>query len=118
MRSEPIPDNSGKNVLDVTSTTMEDIVFKAKNDVFILFYKPDCRHCTNMMPVWMSLGDALKNEDVDIVRMNLRENEIPPEFKDEMFVKDYPSMFFKVYCLSKEFLIQIFSPSHLTKKSI
>ena len=118
MRSEPIPDNYGKNVLDVTSTTMEDIVFKAKNDVFILFYKPDCRHCTNMMPVWMSLGDALKNEDVDIVRMNLRENEIPPEFKDEMFVKDYPSMFFKVYCLSKEFLIQIFSPSHLTKKSI
>ena len=67
MRSEPIPDNSGKNVLDVVSTTMEDIVFNAKNDVFILFYKPDCRHCTDMMPVWMSLGDAFKNEDVGSV---------------------------------------------------
>ena len=103
MRSESIPDNTGKNVLDVVSTMMEEIVFNAKNDVFILFYKPDCRHCTDMMPVWFSLGDALMNEDVDIARMNLRDNEIPPEFKDEMFVKDYPSMYFKV-CLDLKML--------------
>ena len=32
--------------------------------------------------------------------MNLRENEIPPEYKTEFFVKEYPSMFFKVHQLT------------------
>ena len=48
------------------------------------------------MPKWMELGDALETEEVIVARMNLKDNEIPPEYRDEIFVKDYPSMFFKV----------------------
>ena len=96
LRSEPIPSNTGKDVIDVVSTTMDEIVFRSKRDVFILFYKPDCGHCQDLMPIWERLGAALRTEQVDVARMNLRDNEIPPEFKEEMFVKEYPTMFLKV----------------------
>ena len=96
LKTEPVPSNTGKDVIDVVSTTMDEVVFSSKRDVFILFYKPDCRHCQDLMPVWESLGAALRTEQVDVARMNLRDNEIPPEFKDEMFVKEYPTMFLKV----------------------
>ena len=110
LKTEPVPDNTGRDVIDVVSTTMDDVVFRSNRDVFLLFYKPDCRHCQDLMPVWESLGAALRTEQVmmmmmimimrteqvDVARMNLRDNEIPPEFKEEMFVKEYPTMFLKV----------------------
>ena len=96
LKTEPVPSNTGKDVIDVVSTTMDEVVFSSKRDVFILFYKPDCRHCQDLMPIWESLGAALRTEQVDVARMNLRDNEIPPEFKEEMFVKEYPTMFLKV----------------------
>ena len=96
LKSEPVPSNTGKDVIDVVSTTMDELVFRSKRDVFILFYKPDCGHCQDLMPVWERLGAALRTEQVDVARMNLRDNEIPPEFKEEMFVKEYPTMFLKV----------------------
>ena len=42
------------------------------------------------------LGSALAGEDVTLARMNMHSNEIPPEYKSEFFVKEYPSLFFKV----------------------
>ena len=60
LRSEPAPDNSGKLVLDVVSSTMKDIVFSSNKDTFILFYKPDCQHCRDFMPTWLDLGVALR----------------------------------------------------------
>ena len=96
LRSEKIPDNSNKSVLDVVSTTFADLAMKSARDVFILFYKPECVHCQDFMQTWMDLGEALKDEEVDVVRINMMTNEIPPEYKRQLFVKDYPSMFFKV----------------------
>ena len=37
-----------------------------------------------------------QDEEVEVVRMNLRDNEIPPEYRTEFFVKEYPSLYFKV----------------------
>ena len=99
LKSGKVPDNSGKNVLDVVSDTFSDLVMKSPLDVFILFYKPECQHCKHFMSTWLELGDALEDEDVDVVMMNMMENEIPPEYKQQLFVKDYPSMFFKVLIL-------------------
>ena len=103
LKTEPVPSNKGKDVIDVVSTTMDEVVFRSRRDVFILFYKPDCRHCQDLMPVWESLGAALRNEQVDVARMNLRDNEIPPEFKEEMFVKEYPTMFLKASLVFVEY---------------
>ena len=100
LKSGKVPDNSGKNVLDVVSDTFADLVMKSPLDVFILFYKPECQHCKHFMTTWLELGDALEDEDVDVVMMNMMENEIPPEYKQQLFVKDYPSMFFKVLILN------------------
>ena len=106
-------DNSGKVVKDMVSSSMRDLIFSSDKDSFILFYKPDCQHCRDFMPTWDNLGEALKvkldlihcgleigflqNEEIEVLKMNLRENEIPPEYKTEFFVKEYPSIFFKVY---------------------
>ena len=96
MKTETAPENTGKDVLDVVSTTMDKTVYNSARDIFILFYKPDCRYCQELMPVWEELGKALAGEDVDVLRMNLKTNEIPPEFKMEFQVKEYPTIFFKV----------------------
>ena len=96
LKSEPLPDNTGKDVLEVVSANMEEVVYSSGRDIFVLFYKPACSHCRDFMPVWDSLGAALRAEQVDVARMNLQDNEIPPEFSEEMFVKDYPTMYFKV----------------------
>lgn len=96
MKTEPVPDNTGKNVLDVTSMTMEDIVYNSGRDTFIVFYKPHCSHCREMMPTWMEFGEAMAKEDIDVIRINMEANEIPPEFKTEFQVKEYPTIFFKV----------------------
>ena len=61
--------------------------------------KQPCQHCKHFMSTWLELGDALEDEDVDVVMMNMMENEIPPEYKQQLFVKDYPSLFFKVLIL-------------------
>ena len=48
------------------------------------------------MNLSMATLTIMRTEQVDVARMNLRDNEIPPEFKEEMFVKEYPTMFLKV----------------------
>ena len=107
MKSEPVPDNSGKDVLDVVSASMDEVVYNSARDIFILFYKPDCSHCQEMMPIWMELGKSLAKEDVDVVRMNLKTNEIPPEYKTEFEVKEYPTMYFKVRPIDKSILLKL-----------
>lgn len=76
---------------------MEEVVYNSGRDIFILFYKPDCSHCSEMMPTWMELGKAMVKEEIDILRMDMKANEIPPELKMEFQVKEYPTMFFKVW---------------------
>ena len=96
MKTESAPDNTGKDVLDVISTSLEESVLHSGRDTFILFYKPDCSHCKEMMPTWMEFGKAMAKEDIDILRINMQDNEIPPELKTEFQVKEYPTIFFKV----------------------
>ena len=58
------------------------------------------------------LGSALAGEDVTLARMNMHSNEIPPEYKSEFFVKEYPSLFFKVD--SKLSIVNVLSTLHYT----
>ena len=96
MKTEKDFDNTNKDVLDITSNTMGDILYNSGKDSLVLFYKPDCSHCREMMPDWMEFGEAMRKEEINVVRMNMQANEIPPEYKTEFQVKEYPTIFFKV----------------------
>ena len=48
------------------------------------------------MPIWTEFAEAVKEEDVDIVRMNVGKNDIPSEFIMEYQGNRYPTMYIKV----------------------
>ena len=55
LKTEPPFENAMKEVIDVVAVTMRELVAEAEQDVFVLFYKPGCRHCQDFMPTWVSL---------------------------------------------------------------
>ena len=52
LKSEPLPDNRGKALLDVVAKNMADVVYNNDRDVMIVFYRPDCGHCR---VIWSAL---------------------------------------------------------------
>ena len=47
------------------------------------------------MPVWEGFAEAMSDENVDVARMNVAENDIPPEFAVEYQGTGYPTIYFK-----------------------
>ena len=48
-----------------------------------------CGHCKKLTPVFEALAEALKDEDVAIVKMDATANDVPPSFD----VKGFPTLF-------------------------
>ena len=47
------------------------------------------------MPIWEGFAEAMSDENVDVARMNVAENDIPPEFAVEYQGTGYPAIYFK-----------------------
>lgn len=47
-------------------------------------------HCKKLTPIFEELGEALKNEDVSIVKMDATANDVPPGYD----VRGFPTLFF------------------------
>merc|ERR1719460_2042553 len=62
---------------------------KSEKDVLVEFYAPWCGHCKKLTPIYDELGEAMKEENVEIVKMDATANDVPPQFD----VRGFPTIF-------------------------
>jgi len=90
MKSEPIPDQDG-SVLVAVGKNFDDLVTNSGRDALIEFYAPWCGHCKKLTPVYDELGEKMKDEDVDIIKMDATANDVPSAFN----VRGFPTLFWR-----------------------
>ena len=89
LKSEPIPEDNSGNVKVAVAKNFDEVVTNNGKDTLIEFYAPWCGHCKKLAPIFDELGDALANEDVDIVKVDATANDVPSIFE----VKGFPTLF-------------------------
>ena len=48
-----------------------------------------CGHCKKLTPIYDELGEAMKEENVEIVKMDATANDVPPQFD----VRGFPTIY-------------------------
>lgn len=92
IKSEPVPDNTNKDVKVVVGKNFDEIVNDDSKDVLIEFYAPWCGHCKQLEPKYTELGGKLKDEPgVTIAKMDATANDVPSPYK----VEGFPTIYFK-----------------------
>ena len=89
LKSEPIPESNDEGAKVAVAKNFEDLVTKSEKDVLIEFYAPWCGHCKKLAPVFDELGEKMKDEDVEIVKMDATANDVPAGYD----VKGFPTLF-------------------------
>lgn len=89
LKSEPIPDDNSGPVKVAVGKNFDEIVLNNDKDIFIEFYAPWCGHCKKLAPIWDELGEKMKDEDVEIVKMDASNNDVPSPFD----VRGFPTLY-------------------------
>uniref|UniRef100_A0A170Z0I6 Protein disulfide-isomerase n=1 Tax=Triatoma infestans TaxID=30076 RepID=A0A170Z0I6_TRIIF len=90
LKSEPVPESNDKPVKVAVAKNFDDLVINNKDkDVFIEFYAPWCGHCKKLSPIWDELGEKMINEDVEIVKMDATNNDVPSPYD----VRGFPTLY-------------------------
>ncbi|XP_049882601.1 protein disulfide-isomerase A3 [Pectinophora gossypiella] len=92
VKSEAIPEDNSGPTKTAVGKNFKELVTESGRDALIEFYAPWCGHCQKLMPVWEELGDKLKNEDVDIIKMDATANDWP---KSQFEVSGFPTIYWK-----------------------
>ncbi|MCP6199197.1 thioredoxin domain-containing protein, partial [Klebsiella pneumoniae] len=71
-----IPENDGP-VKVAVGKNFKELVTDSNRDALIEFYAPWCGHCQKLAPVWEELGEKLKDEEVDIIKIDATANDWP-----------------------------------------
>ncbi len=88
VKSEPLPDNSGP-LKTAVAKNFDEVVINNDKDTLVEFYAPWCGHCKKLMPVYEQVAEALKDEDVAIVKMDATANDVPANFE----VRGFPTLY-------------------------
>ncbi|XP_054278319.1 protein disulfide-isomerase A3-like [Macrosteles quadrilineatus] len=89
LKSEPIPDDNSGPVKVAVAKNFDEVVTNNGKDTLIEFYAPWCGHCKKLAPVWDELGDKMKDEDVEIVKMDASNNDVSGPFE----VRGFPTLY-------------------------
>ncbi|XP_048849263.1 protein disulfide-isomerase A3-like isoform X2 [Brienomyrus brachyistius] len=78
IKSQPSPERNNGPIKVVVAETFEEIVNDPDKDVLIEFYAPSCRHCKNLEPKYVELGQKLSsNPRIIIAKMDATANDVP-----------------------------------------
>lgn len=89
LKSEPIPDDNSGPVKVAVAKNFNEVVNENGKDTLIEFYAPWCGHCKKLAPVWDELGEKMKDEDVEIVKMDASNNDVPSPYE----VRGFPTLY-------------------------
>uniref|UniRef100_A0A1B6EMG6 Protein disulfide-isomerase n=1 Tax=Cuerna arida TaxID=1464854 RepID=A0A1B6EMG6_9HEMI len=89
LKSEPVPEDNSGPVKVAVAKNFDEVVTDNGKDTLIEFYAPWCGHCKKLAPVWDELGDKMKNEDVEIVKMDASNNDVPGPYE----VRGFPTLY-------------------------
>ncbi len=89
LKSEPVPDSNDAPVKVAVAKNFDELVVKSDKDVLVEFYAPWCGHCKKLAPVFDELGDKMKDENVEIVKMDATANDVPSGYD----VRGFPTLF-------------------------
>lgn len=89
LKSEPIPEDNSGPVKVAVAKNFDEIVTNNDKDVIVEFYAPWCGHCKKLAPVWDELGEKMANENVEVVKMDASNNDVPSPFE----VRGFPTLY-------------------------
>ncbi|KAJ8955403.1 hypothetical protein NQ318_003501 [Aromia moschata] len=89
LKSEAIPESQNEPVKVAVAKNFDELVVNSGRDTLIEFYAPWCGHCKKLAPVYDELGEKLKDEDVDIVKMGATANDVPSSYD----VRGFPTLY-------------------------
>lgn len=90
IKSEDVPEQDGPVTVAV-GKNFDEVVTDNDKDTLIEFYAPWCGHCKKLAPVFDELGEAMKDEEVAIVKMDATANDVP----DAYAVQGFPTLYWK-----------------------
>ncbi|XP_053613936.1 protein disulfide-isomerase A3 [Plodia interpunctella] len=99
IKSEPVPEDNTGPVKVAVGKNFRELVTDSGRDALLEFYAPWCGHCQKLAPVWEELGDKLKNEEVDVIKIDATANDWPKALFD---VSGFPTIFWKPKDSSKK----------------
>ncbi|KAG8222836.1 hypothetical protein J437_LFUL010342 [Ladona fulva] len=89
LKSEPIPEDNSGPVKVAVAKNFDEVVNDNGKDTLIEFYAPWCGHCKKLAPTYDELGEKMKDEDVEIVKMDASNNDVPPPYE----VRGFPTLY-------------------------
>ncbi|XP_026477471.1 probable protein disulfide-isomerase ER-60 [Ctenocephalides felis] len=84
-----IPELNSGSVKEAEANNFDELVYKNHKDTLVVFYAFWCRRCKMLAPIYEEVGKMMKNEDVDIVKIDATSIDIPKKFK----VYFYPTLY-------------------------
>lgn len=89
LKSEAVPEDNSGPVKVAVAKNFDEVVNKNGKDTLIEFYAPWCGHCKKLAPVFDELGEKMKDEDVEIVKMDASNNDVSGPFE----VRGFPTLY-------------------------
>ncbi|KAJ6634711.1 Protein disulfide-isomerase A3 [Pseudolycoriella hygida] len=89
IKSSAIPTSNDGPVKIAVAKNFHEIVTNNGKDTFLEIYAPWCQYCKDLEPVIEELGEKMIGEDVEIVKFDGTNNEVPPGFE----LQGYPQLF-------------------------
>lgn len=89
LKSEPLPEKNDGPVKVAVAQNFQELVTDNEKDILIEFYAPWCGHCKKLAPTYEELGKEMKNENVEIVKMDATANDVPAPFE----VHGFPTLY-------------------------
>lgn len=89
LKSEPIPEDNLGPVLVAVGKNFDELVTDSGRDALVEFYAPWCGHCKKLTPIYDELAEKLKDEEVDIIKMDATANDVPPPYD----VRGFPTLY-------------------------
>ncbi|XP_037050893.1 protein disulfide-isomerase A3-like [Bradysia coprophila] len=89
IKSQAIPTANDEPVKIAVAKNFDEIVINNGKDTFLEIYAPSCGYCRELKPVFDELGAKMIDEDVEIVKLDGANNEVPVVFQ----LQGFPSLY-------------------------
>lgn len=89
IKSQAIPATNDEPVKVAVAKNFDEIVLNNGKDTFLEIYAPWCGYCRELKPIFDELAAKMIDEDVEIVKFDGTNNEVPVMFQ----LQGYPTLY-------------------------